>query len=413
AKEVGFYYALNWSFATLFLMPAAWTLIYLALSGLRNAWADMASRRMLVTNNFTPVAADHPGFRTLQNHLRLFVVGGIVTVTTLMVVLSMSDHAQVAGQFYGDTGKTAKLDRIDAEGYALETANIERDWMVASFLSTPKPDKVEVNLNNAFSLTTYMIYVGFGIGSLFSFGLVMIGVGAAFMRGVAQNYGLQIIPSLASDDRRCGFEVMQRFFTYAYLVAFIGCVMIYLMGIQNIYLRSPDPNIFVFLAPDLTAFENPSNWRDRIDAAIGFLFSDNVAKGTRNAYAWIFGFFIFAIFIGGFMFFLRQGAAHGRRVVLTEIRSRGVLRLEALTNKDEQTVIAQLNKMRIWPLDQPSLKASLIIVGLLVASFIFYKLGVLIVLGLCVALPVHLWRSDRDAILISATADADSTSTLS
>ena len=382
AKEVGFYFALNWSLAMLFLMPTAWTMIYLALASLRDVEAGMIERRMLVTKDFAPVTSAHHGVRALRKHLSYFVVGGIGIVTAIMVMLAMSDHAQVAGQFYGDEGVRAKLDRIDGEGFALEAANIERDWMVASFLTSPQTDAVNVTHNNAFSLANYIIYVGMGIGSLLSFGLVMIGLGAAFMRGVAQNYGLQIIPSLSSKAPGCGFEVVQRFFGYAFAVALIGCAMIYLMGIQNLYLRSPDPSIFAFLTPDFSALAGNASWSDKVDALIGFLFSDNVGKGTRNAYAWVFGFFIFAVFIGGFMAFLRNGAHHSRSVVLAALKDQENFPLDQLSRDNEETIAGRLGAMRIWPLEQPSLRMSYLIMVAFAASMIFYKLGLLIVIGI-------------------------------
>lgn len=395
-KEIGFYAAINWSLATLFLMPAAWTLIYLALANLKDALNEMIANRMIVTRDFAPITDDHAGFSMMQKHLRLFVVGGIFTVTAVMVILSLSDHAQVAGQFYGNEAAAEKLDRINEAGFPLETANIERDWMVASFLTSTQADSVNSSLNNIFGFLSYFLYVGIGIGSLLSFGFVMIGVGAAFLHGVAQNYGLQIIPSLSSHDSRCGFEVLQRFFACAYAVAFIGCVMIYLMGIQNIYLRNPDPHIFALLSPDFSALAGPAGFLEKIDQTIGFLFSDSVAKGTRNAYAWIFGFFIFAIFIGGFLFLLRHGAIHGRACVIEEYRSKGTNRLTQLTSDDPEIVRARLARMRVWPLARPTLAASLGFMGLLIASFVFYKLGVLILLALGLVISVHMRRASQN-----------------
>ncbi len=393
SKEVGFFLALNWSVTALLLMPLAWTLIYLALSEASDAWTEMARRRMLVTADFTPVDAAHPNFLRMQNHIRLFVLGGITGVTALMLTLAYLDYAQVAGSFYGDAAEMEKFDRLDDQGYPLSQPDLERDWMVASFLSSPGADPVDAGANRAFSLAAYLIYVGIGIGSLLSFGLVIIGLGATFMRGIAQNYGLLVIPDLTSDDRRCGFEVVRRFFTFAIVAALIGCVMIYLMGIQNIYLRSPAESIFAFLTPDMAAFNDAANWRDNIDALFGFLFSESVAKGTRNIYVWFFGFLIFAVFIGGFMLFLRQGALLGKSLILDEMRANGFERLQKLTHKDEETVTDQLAGLHIWPLEQPDLRASLGILLLMIASFIFYKLGVVIVLGLCLATPFMLLRS--------------------
>ena len=395
SKEVGFYAALNWSLAVLFLMPMAWTLIYLALSAVGDAWAQMVHRGMVVTKDLRPISIDHVGFQSLQKHIRIFLMGGVATVTTLMTLLAMSDHAQVAGQFYGAKGEVERLDRIDSVGYPLETPNIERDWMVASFLSSSQSDDVNRDFNNAFSLAAYVIYVGLGIGSLISFGLVVVGVGATFMRGVAQNYGLQIIPSLSSDDKRNGFEVMQRFFTYVYGVALIGCVLCYFMGIQNIYLRSPDESIFAFLMPAPQAFQDATSWQAAIDAIFGYLFFESVATGTRNAYVWVFGFLAFAVFIGGFLLLLRQGALYGRSIVVKTIQDNGMSRVDALTTKNETELLRQLQTIQIWPLTFLSLRKSLIVVALFITSLVFYKLGFLIVGGSAFLLLFYLLKSEQ------------------
>lgn len=392
-KEIGFFSALNWSVAALVLMPIAWALIYLAITEARDAWAEMVRRRMLVTKDFVPIDASHSGFRRMQKHIRLFVFVGIIAVTALTLALALSDYAQVADRFYDNSAEAEKLDRIDDAGYELGAPSFERDWMVAALLSTPKPEKVKAGPNRAFSFAAYAIYVGFGVGSLLSFGLVSLGLGATFMRGIAQTYGLSIIPDINSNNKRCGFEVLRRFFIYAYAVAFIGCVLCYLMGIQNIYLRSPDASIFAFLSPDPKAFSTANDWRESADALFGFLFADSVAKGTRNVYVWIFGFFIFAVFIGGFILFVRQGALLGKSLVLDELRSSGLKRLQNLTHKDESAITSQLAALNIWPLIQPDPRASIAIVLLLVASFIFYKIGVLIVLVLSIAVPIALWKS--------------------
>ena len=395
AKEVGYFAALNWSISTLLLMPVAWTMMFLALNEPRNAFTEMARRQMLVTPDFAPVSPDHAGLKTLQRHIRMFLIGGMAIVTVSMVGLAMSDHAQVAGQFYGASDNVQRLDRLDEAGFALETPTIERDWMVASFLTSPKQDPVNVGANNAFSLSAYILYVGIGIGSLFSFGLVMIGVGAAFMRGIARHYGLQIIPDLKSSNARLGFQVMQRFFAYAFATAFVGCVMIYLMSIQNMYLRSPDASIFSFLAPDFRAV-GADALPEALDAAVGFLFSESVAKGARNACGFIFGFFIFAVFIGGFLFFLRQGAILGRGAVRAEIKANCVTRLSRLTDKSAEDIEAQLNRLRIWPLETPSFAMSLGVMALMIASVIFYKLGAVVVSLLSLALCFTLWRKSEE-----------------
>ncbi len=396
SKEVGFFMTLNWSLVVTVLMPVAWTLMFLSLAEARRASIEMVRRRMLVTTDLKPVTPDNPGFVRMQKHIRMFVTGGIAIVTALALALSYADYVQVSGNVYGDAEMAEKLNVIGAGGVPLDDPDIERDWSVAAFLTTDKPASIDPALNRAFTLFAYLIYVGAGIGSLFSFGLVFMGLGTTFMNGVAQNYGLAILPDIDSDDRRCGFEVVQTFFAYALAVAFIACIICYLIVVQNAYLRSPDASLFAFLAPDLAAFGDAASAPAKIDALTGFLFAGTVSSSaSQNVYIWIFEFFIVFVFIGGFTLLLRQGAHNGRKIVLNELRAIGFARLQLLTGKSEGEIASRLNGMNVWPLRYPGLKASFAIVAFLALSFVFYKLGALIMLGLSVWLHFALWRSSE------------------
>ena len=178
---------------------------------------------------------------------------------------------------------------------------------------------------------------------------------------------------------------------------FIGCVMCYLMSVQNLYLRSPHASVFALLTPDAVAYSTASALPARLDAIAGFLFADSAAKGTRNLYVWIFGFFIFAVFVGGFMLFLKQSANAGTALVAAEIARNKLARLGPLTDPNEEAVLARIRTIRVWPLARPTLEASLAIAAALVASFIFYKIGALVILTFCLTLPALLWRSDQAA----------------
>ena len=393
-KEVGFFMTPNWSLVVMGLMPMAWTLMFLSLSESRLASVEMVRRRMLVTRDLKPIGLDNPNFVRMQKHIKMFVIGGIAIVSGLAMVLAISDYIQVSGSVYGDAAMVEKLNAIDESGLPLNHPDIERDWSVAALLSTDKPGGINASQNNAFTLTAYVLYVGLGIGSLFSFGLVFMGLGATFMSGVAQNYGLAVIPDIDSDDKRCGFEVVQRFFSYAFAVAFIACLICFFVVIQNAYLRSPDESLMAFLAPDMAAYGNAQSLSMKLDALVGFLFAGSVSSSaTQNVYIWIFEFFIIFVFTGGFLALLRQGAENGKSIIFDELRNIGFARLQKLTGKNEEQIGERLSGLKIWPLRHPSLKTSLGGVVLLIFSFVFYKLGMLIMLGMCVLLPLTLWRS--------------------
>lgn len=376
------------------LMPIAWTLMFLSLSESRRASREMVRRRMLVTGDLKAISLDNPNFLRMQSHIRMFVIGGIVIVTTLALVLAMADYTQVSGSPYGNPTIAEKMNAIDETGLPLDHPEIERDWSVAAFLATDRPNTVDPALNNAFTLSAYVIYVGLGIGSLFSFGLVFLGLGSTFMSGVAQNYGLAVVPELDSADRRCGFEVVETFFSYAFAVAFIACLICYFIVMQNAYLRSPDPSLFAFLAPDLGEFASAASLPAKIDALFGFAFSGAVSmSASQNVYIWIFEFFIVFVFIGGFILLLRQGAQSGAAIVLGELRNIGLARLRQLTGRSDEEIKSRVAGLRTWPLRHPGPRESLAMVALILSSFVFYKLGTLIMLALCVWLPMALWRS--------------------
>lgn len=388
AKEIGYFAALNWSIGTLLLIPAAWTLLYLSFTEMNAAWDRMAARRMIVTRDFAPIAAAHPSFARMRRHIRLTVLiaGGLAAA--VVVALAMSDYDKVAGRFYTNTDEAAKIDRIDETGYALGAPDIDRDWMVAALLTTPEP-AVDAAANRAFGAVAYLLYPGLGIGSLVAFGIVVIGFAATFMGGIAENYGLRVIPDLNAEDRRKGLESIQRFFAFALAAGLIGCVSCFLLALQNLYLRSPAPDIITFAMPDFGALASHSGGDD----AIGFIFADALAKGTRNVYAWIFGFFGIAGFIGGLVLLLRQGVRRGRAAVLRELRANGRTRLAAITDRDENELRESLQTMQTWPLGRPGPRAALVFLAAFVAAMIYYKLGALLMPLLCAAAIWLLWPS--------------------
>lgn len=372
AKQIGFIPALNWSLSALVLMPAAWTLLFLAYSEIGKAWSTMARRGMIVDDALAPLGDSDPGLSRLLRHARgLILIGGAV-LTLVTIVLALSDYARVAGRFYTEPTAALKLDRLDAEGYRLDDNAIERDWMVAAFLTPADGEAVDSAANEAFSRTAYVIYAGFGIGALLSFGLTALVFGAMFLPGWLQSYGLRLVPDPTAKEPSSGFDSAGAFFNYAFAGALIGAVMCYLMGLQNIYLRSPYENILALLAPDLIA---GGGWRDRIDALLGFTFAESVGTGARGAYVWIFGFFIFAVFFAGFLALLRQGAGAARRLALKTAGAQG---------GDAAASAAKLNTLRYyWPSDAVSRTDCVGVAMLMLASFVFYKLGAIIVPAVC------------------------------
>lgn len=386
AKQVGYMWSLNWSLTATILMPLAWTFVFLALSNIDRVVAEMTRRNMILTSDLRPITPSHPNLVRMRHDITKFVVLMAIAVTGLAIVYALVDYYQVIGAISADVEKQRGLDAIAMAagdvGFALDHTTVERDWSVAAYLTRGDGVSTSADANIMFDLAVYVIYAGFGVGSLFSFMFVIIGIGVAFLPGVAQTYRLCIVPDLNSKDPRGGFEVFQTFTAYALVVIFMVLVFCYLMSTQNIYLRTADATFFDFLAPDIAALTAGStSLVERIDALAGFLFAASVpSTAPQNVFIWIIVSFIVIGFLGGYVMFLKQGAINGRTLLQDEIRNIGFARLHRITSLDEAQMEARLRQLDVWPLQKLGILRAFAFAMLLVLGIIFYKAGLIIIL---------------------------------
>ncbi len=67
-----------------------------------------------------------------------------------------------------------------------------------------------------------------------------------------KKHGLAIMPNLRSKDSRRGFELLWLPIRAVIITTFVGYVILYLMRIQNLFLRAQEyRDIFDFMARDL------------------------------------------------------------------------------------------------------------------------------------------------------------------
>ncbi len=389
AKQVGFIPALNWSLTAVVLLPLAWSLIFLALSELRRAGREMVQRRMILTTDLDPITAEHPDFLRMQKHIGRFVVFSMLFVSSLALSYAAVDYHQVVASIADSPAEHRKINVISevsgGDGYPLDHPSLERDWSIAAYLDRRDPVSTDPDANRYFDITVYALYAGVGVGSLFSFMFILIGVGLAFFPGVTHAYRLTVIPDLNSKDRRRGFEALGAFFGYGLAVFFIVMIVCYFMSAQNIYMRTSDSNILSFYLPDvwmIQAFvQDPS--REALDQITGYLFSENTpSTAPQNVFTWVIFAFIVIGFLGGFYLFLRQAASAGRRVVFDELENIGVARLRRITNLSDEEIRQRLKRIRVWPTDSPGMLTVVAVVIMFLASFVFYKVGVLVIVFL-------------------------------
>ncbi|MEQ9314645.1 MAG: toll/interleukin-1 receptor domain-containing protein [Henriciella sp.] len=385
-KQVGYMWSLNWSLTATVLMPLAWTFVFLALANVDRIIAEMTRRNMILTADLRPITPTHPHLVRMRHDITKFVVLMAIAVTGLAIVYALVDYYQVIGAIAADPSQQKAMDAIPAEsnsfGFDLDHSTVERDWSVATYLSRGDGVSTGENANIMFDLAVYVIYAGFGVGSLFSFMFVIIGIGVAFLPGVAQTYQLCIVPDLNSKDPRGGFEVFQTFTAYALVVIFMVLVFCYLMSTQNIYLRTTDATFFDFLEPDIAALTAGStSLAERIDALTGFLFAASVpSTAPQNVFIWIIVSFIVIGFLGGYVMFLKQGAINGRTLLQDEIRNIGFARLRRITSLDETQMNERLSQLDVWPLQKLGILRAFAFAMILVLGIIFYKAGLIIIL---------------------------------
>jgi len=105
-----------------------------------------------------------------------------------------------------------------------------------------------------------------------------------------------------------------------------------------------------FLTPDLGRINQNDGIIENIDAFIGFIWADTIPNNApQNVFAWIFSFFIIVVFIGGFMLFIRQGAAFAVSFLKERISDQNIApRIRHLAgNKDYTTIATMLDQLDI------------------------------------------------------------------
>ena len=381
-KQVGYIPAINWSLTTVIILPMAWALILLARQSIQSLRSIMVSRRMVVSQDFDPIVEDDERIVRMWGAVRKVTVGCIITITSLLVIFSLLDYYSVVDRVYQDPAVAQKLNSTGPDGYALTHVTMERDWSLAALLNRTDHTTTAPWLNRSFTLFVYVVFAGFGVGGLFSFFVALFGVGMFFMPDVSRRFGLLIIPDLSSNDHRRGFEIFGQFFSLTLSIASICLVMTYLMSLQNIYLRVPATNLFAFLAPhpDLaSAALARGDVSGAVDAWVG-LITCVPGDSLQSLIAWCIASFMVVSILGVAYLFLRASALQGRVRILSELKRLGTARLRRITKMDGAEIESRLTGMRTWPLLWPNLNATIIATFLILVAFVFYKLGILVML---------------------------------
>ena len=244
SKQVGYIWALNWSFMFLLGFPIMFFFILETSDSLRRTLERLVEDGMIVDMNWHPAGVG--ALDDERNRFWRLSACAAIFVTICIVPYCLIEWYIVSGRHLFAN----QLPAVVLQGpHWLE----EIDWSVAALL--PGPDRGDAGfryLNAAFSFINYLI-LGFYLSIVFTYYAMIVMYADTFRRlsrGL-ETAGCRIIPMIEDTDPRRGFSVFERLFKRILLATLVGFLLCYFMNIQNLYLRADSPDIWAFLAGDL------------------------------------------------------------------------------------------------------------------------------------------------------------------
>jgi len=386
-KQVGFLYALNWSIGFLVVYPAIAFVGVQSVRELGNLANQLSQRRMVIDGDFRladPALVE----RSLRRVLRAAVATSLLLLA-ICVGYALWEFQAVVGRHY-DTG-------LPFPEIALDDPYQERDWSVAALLPAADGSPPERSANYFFGLVAYVLLVGLGSAIVFSTFVSLLAV-AAFAYGLSGRRGqLALVPDLRlpnrrdSFDSRCGFQAFEGLFKKALLVVLLGFLGLYFVHLQNLYMRSPAPDLMTFLLPDLAGHGLVSAFAmgDSPD-------SPQALANLSSAIAYGFGTLLFASVVIVLSMTLRLSGrqAHDRMVERIDNEEKPLP--EWVDDVPRETLQDRLDTMRFWPVRWPRVNQLIVAIALAFGCFILFRVGFLLILaGLLFAISRMFEREER------------------
>lgn len=383
-KEVGYVPAVTWSFASILLFPLAWALIALALENLKDIPGQVIRNQMLVTTELEPITYDDPRFVRFFTDVRRMTVLLSVCIVLLVGLIAFQDYYVNIFLLFQDPELARDLNRIGpGASYPIDHHAIERDWSVAALLTRADGVATPRTANLVFAFVAYLIYSGLGVGLVLAFFTVLVGTGMFFLPGAARRYGLQIVPSIESIDRRRGFECFSGLFANAMSIVAVSFCACYVLQLQNIYLRLETPNLASFVWPKVAlGLEQLRSGQigSGLDHLLGNSLADHIPSGgVQGVLAWIASAVMVMSLLGIAYLFMRASALRGRARLIEELEAGGDAALLRLTELPAEQVRRRLEEMRPWPVKGMRLGTFAAWYLVTLSGLLFYKLGLLLV----------------------------------
>jgi hypothetical protein len=370
-KEVGYLAALNWSLACLLIIPAMVGFGLYTFKELPTLFEQLARRRMVVDDYMQPVSAE-----TIKEFWRRHA--RVVAVVSAFAFLCSIGYT--LWEFYHVIGRHYLAGAFPPE-VGLAHAYHERDWSVASLLGTPEAQRIDKTANALFALFVYFVYVGLASGFTYSVYIYLLGV-ATFVYALAhRGEGVRLVPDLrgpdAGYDRRAGLQLFEPLIQNALFVTLLTFLLLFLIHLQNVYLRAPDRSILAFAVPELGG----AGWLGTLESLAGAVTARAGLANLNSALAYGFGSFLFVIVLVILSVTLRLAAQRSRRWMHDHVADEANALPAWLAPLGREKALARLGAMSLWPARWPrvnQLAIASVIAGL---CLVFYKVGLVLVIA--------------------------------
>jgi hypothetical protein len=396
-KQVGYLAALNWSlFGTLFFpMIVAFSLRLRGTmeEGL-HALADLKMARTPAMEPLTP-----------QQFLDRWRLDRRRTLYTPFVIASIGMVAVVLS-WWSSVADPVLHGIADDSLLNIKADSLEYDWSIACILRTGH--HISCASEFAFGAIAFLLIPCVVTGLAFwtmvdAFLFVAFACGKTPSAAALDNDGeplptnwTLVASASDGDERRCGFEAFEGFFSALLFNAFFILLSLFLIFTQNSFLRDPDSkNILSFLGDDFQSMVDTVVHPEKFSNLQNFVFSiTHSTKGInlenpKTIYGLLAFLFVVVICFTGILLLLRSAANKSRRTALLK---------KALLAEElgiEPAVVEQrLARMKYWPLGWMTLNTAVLILTFMCFSLFSFRLAVMPV---AIAL---IWTAWKMALLL-------------
>lgn len=385
-KQVGYIFALNWSFSFVLGFPIMMFFMVEAVTGQTRTLDRLVDRGMIVDKSWRPV-----DINAIRNEFRRFWKKAAIA-SAILFIFSMgyclAEWYLLSGRYLFGSGTPLRLN---------ETHHFfELDWSLAAVLPGPDQNAFDFRMQTAaFSFINYFL-LGFYFWIVLTF-YAMVVIYSDFFSGLSRGKsaeGMRIIPDIDDDEPRRGFSVFEPVFQRVLFATMVGFSLCYFMNIQNLFLRSESSNIVTFISEDIIAgFSLVFNrkFAEGLSEIATSLFDLGHTLNVTSVWAIIIVYFVLSVILCGTAWLLREVARRSRENLQVYVRDDAAPiqmftqskmavcreRVKAWSTESQQG-------MKVWPFGWPSLRRLLSWSLFGAICIVFYRIG-LVFVGITIA----------------------------